>query len=50
MKKNILTLLSLTFLLSVSSCTIDIREDNDIPTNPTNPGNNNGSVMEGSEI
>ncbi|AMR40018.1 hypothetical protein HZP84_01210 [Elizabethkingia anophelis] len=48
MKKNILTLLSLTFLLSVSSCTIDIREDNDIPTNPTNPGNNNGSVMEGS--
>ena len=29
MKKNILTLLSLVFVLSVTSCTVEIREDSD---------------------
>lgn len=48
MKKNILTLLSLAFVLAATSCTVDIREDND---RPTNNGGNTGafeSVLEGS--
>lgn len=31
MKKNLLSLLSLTVLLSVTSCNVEIREDNDAP-------------------
>ncbi|QBO57098.1 hypothetical protein [Chryseobacterium salivictor] len=48
MKKNILTLVSLALVLSVTSCTVDIREDNNTPT--TNGGNpqTTGNVMDGS--
>ena len=47
MKKNILTLVSLALALSVTSCTVDIREDNDTPTN--NGGNQQtpGNIMDG---
>lgn len=47
MKKNILTLLSLAFVLSLTSCTIDIREDNDAPTNNTGGGTTTGTVLDG---
>lgn len=48
MKKNILTLVSLVLVLSATSCTVDIREDNDLPTNNGgNPGSV-GNVLEGS--
>lgn len=48
MKKNILTLVSLALVLSATSCTVDIREDNNTPT--TNGGNpqTTGNVMDGS--
>lgn len=48
MKKSLLTLCTLALALSVTSCTIDIREDNDKVTNPGNGGGVvHGNVMEG---
>ncbi|ADQ82805.1 hypothetical protein D1Z97_03005 [Riemerella anatipestifer] len=47
MKKHLLSLCSLALVLSVTSCTIDIREDNDASTS-TKIENTTGSVMEGS--
>ena len=48
MKKNILTLVALTLVLSVTSCTVDIREDNDTPTNNGGTQQPTGNVMDGS--
>ena len=47
MKKTFLTALSLVLILSVTSCRIDIREDNDMPTN--NSGNTapTGAILDG---
>ena len=47
MKKNILTLVSLALVLSVTSCTVDIREDNDTPTNNGGNQQTTGNVMDG---
>ncbi|WPC11250.1 hypothetical protein LEQ05_02400 [Riemerella anatipestifer] len=47
MKKHLLSLCSLALVLSVTSCTIDIREDNDTPTS-TGIESTTGSVMEDS--
>lgn len=48
MKKNILTLVSLALVLSVTSCMVDIREDNDMPTNTGGNQQTTGNVMDGS--
>ena len=48
MKKNILTLVSLALVLSITSCTVDIREDNDMPTNTGGNQQTTGNVMDGS--
>ena len=47
MKKNILTLVALTLVLSATSCTVDIREDNDTPTNNGENQQTPGNVMDG---
>ena len=48
MKRNILTLMALSLVLTVTSCTVDIREDNDTPVNTGgNPGTT-GNVLDGS--
>ncbi|ROI00415.1 hypothetical protein [Chryseobacterium daecheongense] len=49
MKRNLLTLLSLTLLLSVSSCTIEVNDDSGTPT-ITNPGNTAGVLPEGGKL
>lgn len=48
MKKNILTLVSLILVLSATSCTVEIREDNDTPTNTGGNQQTTGNVMDGS--
>ena len=47
MKKNILTLVTLALVLSATSCTVDIREDNDTPTNSGRNQQTPGNVMDG---
>ena len=47
MKKNILTLVSLLLVLSATSCTVDIREDNDVPTNNGGNQQTTGNIMDG---
>lgn len=47
MKKNILTLVSLALVLSVTSCTVDIRDDNDTPTNNGGNQQTSGNVLDG---
>lgn len=49
MKRNLLTLISLTLLLSLSSCTIEINDDAGTPTT-TNPGNTSGVLPEGGKL
>lgn len=49
MKRNLLTLISLTLLLSLSSCTIEVNDDSGAPTN-TNPGNTSGVLPEGGKL
>lgn len=49
MKRNLLTLLSLTLLLSVSSCTIEVNDDSGTPA-ITNPGNTSGVLPEGGKL
>lgn len=46
MKKNILSLLGLTLIISVTSCTIDVREDND-GVAVIAPVTTTGTVLEG---
>lgn len=50
MKTNFLTLLSLTLLLSVSSCTIDINERNGDGGIVTTPGTTAGVLPEGGKL
>lgn len=47
MKKNILSLLSLAVVLSVTSCTVEIREDADINGGGTPSGPTTGAVLSG---
>lgn len=47
MKKNIFRALSLALVISLTSCTVEIREDNDLPVNPTNPTNPTITTLEG---
>ena len=37
MKNKFLAIASLTLFLSITSCTIEVREDNDIPKSELNP-------------
>lgn len=46
-EKNIFTLLSLITIFSVTSCTVEIREDNDAPVVDGGTGTT-GTVLEGS--
>lgn len=48
MKRNLLTLISLTLLLSLSSCTIEINDDSGTTT--TNPGTTSGVLPEGGKL
>lgn len=49
MKKNIFSILSLALALAVTSCTVEVREDADIPVdNGSGSGTTNGSVLSGS--
>lgn len=47
MKKNLLALCTLALALSTNSCTIDIREDNDLPTTPAPTLENPDRTMSG---
>jgi hypothetical protein len=47
MKKNILTAFSLVLILSVTSCRIDIREDNDTPTDNSGTTPPPNAILEG---
>ena len=50
MKTNFLTLLSLTLLLSVSSCTIDINERTGDGETISTPGTTTGVLPEGGKL
>lgn len=50
MKKNILTLLSLTVFLSVTSCTVEIREDADVNGNGTTNNSSTGAILDGTGV
>lgn len=47
MKNNILSLLAVALLLTTTSCTIDIREDNDQPVNSGGVTPTTGSILDG---
>ena len=47
MKNNILSLLAVALLLSTTSCTIDVREDNDQPVNSGGGTSTTGSILDG---
>lgn len=47
MKKNILSLLSLAVILSVTSCTVEIREDADMNGGASTGGETTGAVLDG---
>lgn len=47
MKKNIFGILSLALAISLTSCTVEIREDNDLPVNPTPTPNPTITTLQG---